>query len=293
MAASSDAFTSIAPFKPAPALKHIHQLPFDSFAKTGGRYFEDGDTGNVYSCWVDSSSQVRFAVIRRDAFPLVEEKGALTALNVPAAAGLVEAIHVRLFPNNIVGFDFNFFGPRLPRFGQYLNTVANGHGDEVVFEPLLRQDVVDELQGGKELRLFRLRIRESEIDTVENIDKGLGRAFREIRALTSGHELEVLVRPKPYSGHSIGTHLMKTAKRLAKRPNVRDVASEFRVKIGDPGRAGQDVDLLGDHFIADARILKQDASGRALDSADAFANVKYAYDTRSSDLKKAASLAGS
>jgi hypothetical protein len=276
-------------FKPAPALKYIDELPFASFATASGRYYEEDD--NIYCCWVDSPSRVQFAVIRRGALPTIEEEGIRTALNLSETAGLVEAIHVRMFPDNIVGFDFNFYGPRLPRFGRYLNTVAAGQCEEVVFEPLLRQDVVSELEGGRELRMFSLRIRRSELATVAAIDKSLASAFKTVGELTDATELEIVVRPKPYSGKSIGKRLMSTTRKLAARSNVRDVASSFRVSVAQPGAAAEVVDLLGDHFIADARILKQSAKGRALDSADAYANIEAAYTSRSKELKKAASAA--
>jgi len=278
-------------FKPAAALTHIDGLAFDSLASNGGRYYEDDD--NIYCCWPEpqSSTRAQFAVIRRSALPEIEEKGLRTALNISATAGLVEAIHVRFFPDNIVGFDFNFYGPRLPRLGRYFNSVAKGKAASVVFEPLLRQDVASELDGNKDLRLFSLRIRRSEVDTVEKADKSLGDAYRALMGLTSAPELEVVVRPKPYSGNSVGPQLMRTARKLAKASNIRDVASDFRVKVGPPGQAAENLDLLGDHFIADARILRQSQKGRALDPDDAFANIEAAYQKRKSELRKAAALA--
>ena len=198
------------PFTPDAALEYIDGLDFASFAASGGRYYDEEE--NVYCSWVESTTRVQFAVIRRDALPTIEEKGIRKALNLSATAGLVEAIHVRIFPDNIVGFDFNFYGPRLSRFGRYLNAVASGHCDPVVFEPLLRQDISSDLQDGKELHMFSLRIRRSEVDVVKAIDKSLGNAYAAIMGLTAAEELEVVVRPKPYSGQSIGKHLLTTTR---------------------------------------------------------------------------------
>lgn len=277
-------------FKPAPALAHIKGLGFDSFASNGGRYYEDDD--NIYCCWPESSTRAQFAIIRRSALPEIEEKGLRKALNISATAGLVEAIHVRFFPDNIVGFDFNFYGPRLPRLGRYFNNVAKGKAAQVVFDPLLRQDIAAELEGGKDLRMFSLRIRRSEVATVEKADKSLADAYKALMGLTDAPELEVIVRPKPYSGKSVGPRLMLTTRKLAKASNIRDVASDFRVQVGAQGQAAESLDLLGDHFIADARILRESVKGRALDSADAFANIEAAYNERKVELRKAAALAG-
>lgn len=61
------------PFDPSAALARIDKLAFASFARAGGRYYEEDD--NVYCCWVDSPKRAQFAVIRRDALPTVEETG--------------------------------------------------------------------------------------------------------------------------------------------------------------------------------------------------------------------------
>ncbi len=276
------------PFIPAPALQHISSLPFASLAN-GGRYHEEGDS--VYCCWPESPTRAQFAVIRRGALPTIEEKGIRKALNLSATAGLVEAIHLQFFPDNIVGFDFNFYGPRLPRFGRYLSAVAKGHADEAVFEPLLRHDTAAELEDGKELRMFALRIRRSEVSIVEAVDKSLAAAFKGVMSVTNAQELEVVVRPQPYSRKSIGKHLLNTTRKLAKRSDIREAASGFRVQVASPGEPMQTVDLLGDHFISDTRILRQTKNGRALDPADAYKKIEAAFKAKEADLRGAASIA--
>lgn len=275
------------PYKHGPPLAHIDKLPFTDH-RLGGRYFEDTD--NVYCCWVEKDpNKIRFAVIRRDAFPQIEEQGNVSPLTVPANAGLVEIIHVRFFPKNIVGFDSNFYGPRLPRLGRYLNQVAAGVGPQVNFNPLLRQDALNEL-AGKDLRVFSMRIKSSEIDTIRQINESLGAAFKATDDVSHADEVQIILRPKPYSRDSLGKTLMDVTKRLAKRGDIAQLASEFKVDVMELGKATQTIDLLGDAFIADTRILRQSAKGRALDPRDAFAKIEEAYEDRRQELEKAAAL---
>lgn len=112
--------------------------------------------------------------------------------------GLIEVIHVRFFPKNIVGFDSNFYGPRLPRLGRYINRVAPGVGRKVNFNPLLRRDALNELTG-KDLRVFSMRIKSSEIETVKKADKSLGSAFEATDEVSQADEVQVILRPKRYS----------------------------------------------------------------------------------------------
>lgn len=276
-------------FKHGPHLAHINGLPFTDHKTGGGRYFEDAD-GNVFCCWPDKDpNKARFAVIRRDAFPQIEEQGNVSPLSVPANAGLVEIIHVRFFPKNIVGFDANFYGPRLPRLGRYLNQVASGIGPNVRFDPLLRRDAVKELTG-KDLRVFSMRINRSEIDTVKQANKSLGEAFAATDKISQADEVQVILRPTRYTRGILGKKVMDLTKKLAKRSDIRTIASEFKVDVLPPGKASQTIDLLGDAFIADTRILRQSSKGRALEPRDAFAKIEEAYEDRRQELEKAASL---
>ncbi|HEY6731545.1 MAG TPA: hypothetical protein VI039_11020 [Solirubrobacterales bacterium] len=276
-------------YKQGPALATINKLPFTDHAAAGGRYFRDEE--NVYCCWVDSPNHLRFAVIRRDAFPQVEEEGLVSALNVPATAGLVEQIHVRFFPRNVVGFDFNFYGPRLPRLGRYLNRVGGEESPNVAFWPLLRHDAAKELEGNKDLRVFSFRAKRSMIDTVAKADKSLADALKATANIGEADEVQIILRPKAFSRDSIGHKFIQIARKMSKRSDLRQIASEFKVQVTEPGKASVAIDLLGDHFIADARILKQTKNGRALDSEDAFAKIEEAHAERQQELERAAALA--
>jgi hypothetical protein len=111
----------------------IAGLPFND----AGRYFQDGE--RILCAWIDRATargQLRFAVIRRDGLPYAEQRGAQTALRLAATAGLVEQSHVVCFPNNIVGCEFNFYGPRLPALARYLTGRGGPKAQQVRFEPL-------------------------------------------------------------------------------------------------------------------------------------------------------------
>jgi hypothetical protein len=122
-------------FNPTTALRHINGLRFND----AGRYLVEGDA--ALCCWVDRPNprqRFRLGQIRRSGLPQVEQGGALTDLPIPANSGLVEAIHVVSFANNIVGSDFNFYGPRMSRLSVYLHEKAARRCPDVTFEPRRR-----------------------------------------------------------------------------------------------------------------------------------------------------------
>jgi hypothetical protein len=122
-----------------------------------GRYLED-EQGNPLCGWPDVAGGVRdykvksgefprmmFGRVRRSGLPRVEKGGRIDPLGIPSDAGLVEITHVVFFPNNIVGADFNFYGPRVPRLGLYLHTLCPGQCPPLTLLPLLKGDIRGEL----------------------------------------------------------------------------------------------------------------------------------------------------
>ena len=122
-------------FDPVVTLRHIDSLPWT----TAGRYWVAND-GKVTTCWIDdieSPQRMRLGNIRRTDLPQMEQGGSLRPLLLPGKAGLAESVHMMFFPGNIVGSDFNFYGPRVSRFSYYLAEKAQGVSPVVFFEPLL------------------------------------------------------------------------------------------------------------------------------------------------------------
>lgn len=275
-------------FDPEPALRHIAGLPFDA----SGRYHDAGD--RTLCAWVDkasSPSRVRLAVIRREGLPWVERQGVLEALQIPATAGLVEQIHVRFFDHNIVGCDFNFYGPRLPSLGRYLYAKGGQGGQTVDFEPLVRQDVVELMEQYRALRVFTLRIRRSDISALARVDRSLAEAFAAQAGLSKAEELELVLRPKAYSRGTLGKRMLVRAKRLASHDDIGGVATRFKVEmLPSDGGGSQEINILDDHLISEQPILRQAGRGRALDARSAYSAIGDAYDELSDELIKAASV---
>ena len=98
-------------FDPTTALKNIERLSFDETSSS--RYSLDED-GNALCVWPEITKEriaLRFAQVRRVGLPQLERGGAVTDLNVADDEGLLESIHAVFFENNIVGAEFNFYGP--------------------------------------------------------------------------------------------------------------------------------------------------------------------------------------
>lgn len=278
-------------FDPVPALKVISGLPFADNAK--GRYLVD-DEGNAVCAFPGPNTQsLRFCQIRRSGLPQLEQAGNVSDLNIADNAGLLEAVHVMFFSDNIVGVDFNFYGPRLSRLGYYLHTKSGKAVGLATFHPLLRNDVAEQLKHLTELRLFDLKVRSSYANIIRQADTSLGAAFEANAQVLDGgvDEIELVLKPSKDNRRKALQRLLATLKSLVRGPELRENASRFLVK-GKHDQTGRvvEIDLLHDQLIACKQVLRLGERSRAVDSDSAFKAIQIAHDELAGDLRQAAGL---
>lgn len=277
------------PFNPAPVLAHLNQLPFTD----GGRYWNSGD-GHETCCWIDVESTrgcLRLANVRRSGLPQIERRGTISPLGIPSAAGLVEQVHVVFFPHNIVGSEFNFYGPRLSRLGRYIEVKANGICPSVTFEPLLRQDVMEQIERLADIRLLNLKIHASYASVISQADQDLGSAFEAAARAGQAEELEIILRPRSHSRETLAQGLLQTVRRLTQRQDLREESSRFIVKgLDEDTERVEIIDILKDQLISRKRIILEDERTRALNSESAYAAIEQAYTELRDELLLAAEV---
>jgi hypothetical protein len=271
------------------ALQTIDSLDFSN----AGRYLRDRD--GVLSAWIDRvqiPARLRFGVVRRENLPAVELGGSIEELEIDAGAGLLEPVHIVWFPQNIVGLEFNFYGPRASKLARYLGNKGDGHVDGLVLQPLVRRDVADLLDQFAGLRLFDFRARQSEIEVLENIDSSLAQALRAQQALGEADQLEVIIRTRPYGrGDTLGADLMERVKRLAGHEEIADLASRFRVEgVSPDGGPSREINILDDKLIAEREIERAGGRAAGLNPESAYTQISDAYDALEDDLLEALSI---
>lgn len=275
------------PFDPVPALRHIETLAFD----TNGRYLRAPDDTLTF-CLVDqvrSPQHLRLASSRRSGLPQVEDGGRLRGLGIPTSTGLAESTHVVFFPERIVGAEFNFYGPRLSRLGTYLAERAGPHCPPLTFQPLLRQDVVRQIDRLQEVRLLQLRIRPSYATTLGQADRDLGAAFEAAARVGDAEELEIVLRPRAHSRRSLGQRIIGTIRALTHRSDLRSNVSRFHVKGYDPETNRTElVDVLSDRLVATKRMVLEGPRTRAISATSAYSAIEEAYQELRSELVQAA-----
>jgi hypothetical protein len=257
------------------ALEAIDGLGF----QTDARYLKDED-GFEICCLIDNLSspqKVRFCKIQRDDFPQTEHRGNLADLEIPEEYGLAECVHAIFFPENIVGLEYNYEGPRPSRISDYLYTKTKNVCTQMpVFEQLLQQDAIEKLEHMRTVRKFSLKVRESLFSSVKQADESLANAFQAARELSQANEIELTLSVGRMKG-TLGTKVLEAAKRLLTlRDTNHDVIGGEIKGYNDAGNI-EIIDLLNAKLVAEKSIPRNQARTSVPRSECVYAAIEEAY----------------
>lgn len=282
---------SLTSYNPGPALAHIDRLGFSE----DGRYMRRGGTDFV-CCWIDKSrspQRIRLGKIRRADLPSVEEGGKLSPLQIPDDAGVVEQTHHVFFRSDIVGMLYNFYGPRMASLRTYLRKKHPDTPDSLQIDPLLRQDVLEQLSNFAEVRVLDLKVIKPFIARIKEADKSLADAFSAAAEAGSADQVNLVLQPEPYKREWLGKRLLNSALRLAELvagdPDAREEVTRFRLKgLNAETQTLDEVDVLHDHLVREKEVVRLGDRTRSIHPDSAYAAIHEAHEELEDQLHRAA-----
>ena len=169
-------------FDPTPALSAIQAI------KTTPQFYVQDSEGSSLCLFPEgqksSYPRALFCRVRRAGLPQLEQAGQISDLNIAEDQGLLEVVHVVFFPNNVIGAEYNHFGPRLTRLAQYLNAQSDGAWPSVRIGLVLREDPSKQLDNLGNLHSLEINVEPSAVEITEQVHKPLGEALRAMAAIS-------------------------------------------------------------------------------------------------------------
>ena len=211
-------------------------------------------------------------------------------LNIADEQGLLEAIHVVFFENNIVGADYNHFGPRVSRLPFYMGKKANDEiPNRIRVTNLVRGDpaaVLDTLAG---LHLLDLSVIPTHVEVVQQHNRGLGGALAASAEITEEPEVVSLnIKASRNTEPGLLQDIGDALRAMARNEEFRAGAKKLRIQGRRQGqRKIETFDLLKDDITASVQMIRLNPRGRALDPNHAYAQIVAAYKELYDDIQKA------
>ncbi len=245
---------------------------------TNDFYLDDGD--DKITCAEVGRDQapqsIKFYSIRRQDLPSRDDgAGVISDLDLAAEEGLAEAVHVRLFPNNVIAAEFFYYGPRISRIHGYLNARCD---QDIYLRPFIRGDLVQSAMDLKDIRLLRIKVHPSEVSRQEARELGFDKVMAAAKEFDADIAIDVTMRSEKYNDG-----LTNRAKHLIGKVSdgdgdAKEIFANLEVGGTDSDGRVEYINLLSEQLVRVAKIPKESARTRALDSPAAFRAIKDAYD---------------
>ena len=266
--------------KPELVFDHIGKLSYNKkyFPLEGGNMW-DMHTIQKDKLFVTDSIKVIMGKIRKDDLPSREEKGGIYPLKLPKDSGLYEPMHFMVFPDNVAGFEYNFYGPRADSLKSYIPKKVPTLVNKVEMTPLMRRDIAERLSQIREIRLFRLKVHKDMGGYLRDLDGNLSKAFDALKQLEDKTEsIEIILRSERASETGITIPFVKRLTKWLSRPEVIEGVNILKMRARDTiSEKISEFDLLGEYLLSKKEVVKVDATHRTVNTADMFAAIDEAY----------------
>lgn len=259
--------------------EYINKLPFNEH----GRYLKF-PSGDLLSMFVDSTKKpikFRIGTIRKRGLPVIEKKGITNPLILAADEGLLEPVHVMIFDKNVIGFEFNFYGPRIGVLKNYLPQKTIDLIDNIDIRAMIRRDILQMLSRVGEIKVFSMSFQRDMDEYLKELDKNLIDAVKEIKKGTDAPYIDIVLKHEPYSRKGIKISFLKDKNRVARwlsKPEVKEGLNKFKIKCKDIQTQNTvEFDLLQQYLLSKKFIEAKDDKHNVVDTESAYNAIISSY----------------
>ena len=250
----------------------IESLPFSC----EGRYFElkNENINSMYVDFIGSTLKANVGVIRKKDFPMKEQRGITSPLDLPNDAGLYEGTHFMIFPNNVLGAEYNFYGPRISCLKSYILSKFPTLVDEVELIPLMKHDFMEQISKIGIVKLFRLKVHRDNIVQVGKLNKSLHSAFEAMKTTSDAEYIEVVFN----SRHDIDLSFLDKLANWLRISEVKDNVSTLKLRAMNENTGQiETFDLLQEYMLSVKQVVKRDSLHRSVDKNSMYNAIEESY----------------
>jgi len=259
-----------------PIFEYLNNLPFSE----DGRYLVAEDE-NIRSIYIDSSNypiKAKLGTKRRNDLPMVEINGTTDYLTIPDGGGLLEPIHFVIFPENIIGIEFNFYGPRPTSIKQYLINKADTFVDDVTLTPIIRHDLNQMIERVGEVRVFSFKAHRDLTDRIGQLNESLASAFKALKKTSDAKYFEIVLRNQSHSRVAVKIPFFHSLVNWLDDLSVRAGVEKCSIRATDlVTNEIREFDLLKEYIYSTKNVVKHDSIHRSIDSNSMYNGIISSY----------------
>ena len=285
------------PFDPTPAMDSIQ-----AFVGTPDWYQDyDAENDDVLGLLPDGLYQghptARLCLIRRTAVPQLELGGTITDIpNLQQDQGVVEVTHLVFFPNNVIGSEYNHFGPRISRLPPYLREKVPAPINEDVknlrLSVLTRGDTTAILDELTSMNTLEMAVLPSARALIRNRDQSLGAALDAIAGIGNADVVKLSYTASVNERGSLLQRLAGPFKELLQDPEFVNGTSKLKLTAKHSARSrAEPFDLLKDVMTSRREFVRLTTS-KALDTQSAYQTIIDAHEDASPEIEQASTVIG-
>lgn len=259
-------------FEEVPAInifKEIESLQFLDDESDQSRYLglDSGDRVCLQMDSLELPIRGRIGRKRLTNLPSIEYEGDISPLALSPGRGLFESCHFVLYPDKVIGYEGNAFGPRISRLCSYLEEKAKDQVDYVLYKLLWNSDVAGKLQEVESVTLFSISAHRDTAEAISRHDDNLGRVFRTARELSPAPVIKFDLKVEKHRRHGFQIPWLEHMPSMLSDNDVRHGVEDLwiRAKNFDETRARK-LDLLEDALIATKSVVQEDDQHRSVSS---------------------------
>jgi hypothetical protein len=261
---------------------------------TDAGLYLDGGNGHTNVIFVDRLSPnvcVRYATVRHEDLPTIELGGRVSPLRIQRDEGICEPIHVVFFDNNIVGAEFNFYGPRLTGLAWYLKEKAppNLMPKHLRFGMLLKKDPVGFLDQVQSLKLMDLKISAAYLQELKALGDNPFGGLEAAAEFGKADTVEIVLQAGRKKDSALSEKIRGFITKVIGK-NKLSLTQSFVIR-GTDKDTGRSVtfDLLAESLISNKTMVVLDERSRAIKSESAYTQIRAAYKELKDELEAAPS----
>lgn len=250
-------------------------------AGLGDRRYMVADDGSEVAAWLDraeDNERLVLARIKRRDLPLKETRGGdRSVLELLEEEGIAEIIHILFLPNNVVGADFNFSGPRPTKLRDYVqDRFPNGCGS-FCMAPIVDRSELERLARIERVKTLEITLSGHTLANLpERQDGNYIQTLRRLPAMGEAGAVTVIWKPEHRNGFLDSPRIRALVIHLLQNHVGSDSASRIVLKGLNADGGREEFNLLRDVILSRQNIVKLNRS-RAVDSRDAFRAIGEAY----------------